>query len=205
LKNIVILISGRGSNLRALLHSAEAQRWPEVLNTRIVEVISNRPDAEGLAVARESGVPVTVVDHTQFPSRQAFDAALAQAIDRHDPALVVLAGFMRVLGNEFVARYQGRMLNVHPSLLPAFAGLHTHQRAIDAGVAEHGATVHFVTPTLDHGQIIAQAKVPVLPEDSASSLAARVLEQEHQLLPMCVRWFIEGRVRLEDGVSSQAA
>lgn len=191
--------------MRALLSVALAQHWPDVLGARVAAVISNRPDAEGLRVAREFGIECQMLDHTQFESRLAFDHALSGAIDRHAPALVVLAGFMRVLGDAFVLRYQGRMINVHPSLLPAFAGLNTHQRAIEAGVTEHGATVHFVTPTLDHGQIIARVKVPVMHDDSAETLAARVLEQEHQLLPMCVRWFLEGRVRLEDGVSSQAA
>jgi phosphoribosylglycinamide formyltransferase-1 len=194
LKNIVVLISGRGSNLQALLRASELQDWPHQLGASVAAVISNRPDAEGLQVAREYGVTAEVLDHREYPDRDAFDTALAQSIDRHAPQLVVLAGFMRVLGNAFVARYQGRMINIHPSLLPAFAGLHTHRRAIESGARQHGATVHFVTPNLDHGPIIAQSAVDVMPQDTEATLAARVLGLEHDLLPTCVRNFLEGKV-----------
>jgi phosphoribosylglycinamide formyltransferase-1 len=198
-KSIVCVISGRGSNLEAILHTARQEGWESGRPTgiRVAGVISNRRDAGGLEVARSFGVSVEVVAHQDFPSREAFDTALAQAIDRHRPALVVLAGFMRVLTPAFVARYRGRLLNIHPSLLPAFAGLDTHRRALEAGVRVHGATVHFVSDQLDGGPIVAQAAVPVRPGDSEPVLAARVLEQEHILLPRCIRWILEGRVRLE--------
>ncbi len=201
-KSIVCLISGRGSNLEAILRTAREQSWetgqPPGCSIRVAGVISNRRDARGLEVARSYNVAAQVLPHTDFPSREAFDAALAQAIDVHRPALVVLAGFMRVLTPGFVARYRGRLLNIHPSLLPAFAGLDTHRRALEAGVRLHGATVHFVTDQLDGGPIVAQAAVPVWPGDSEPELAARVLEQEHRLLPRCIRWILEGRVRRED-------
>jgi phosphoribosylglycinamide formyltransferase 1 len=191
MKNYVILISGRGSNMEAML----AARLPG----HCAAVISNRPNASGLAYAAERGVVTAVVDHKFFPDRAAFDAALAAEIDRYAPDLVILAGFMRVLGDDFVRRYAGRMLNIHPSLLPSFPGLKTHEAALAAGVKLHGATVHFVTPSLDCGPIIVQAAVPVLTGDTADSLAARVLEQEHQIYPQAVRWFLEGRLRLENG------
>ena len=198
-KSIVCVISGRGSNLEAILHTARQEGWESgpPAGIRVAGVISNRRDARGLEVARSFGVSAEVVAHQDFPSREAFDAALTQAIDRHRPALVVLAGFMRVLTPAFVARYRGRLLNIHPSLLPAFAGLDTHRRALEAGVRVHGATVHFVSDQLDGGPIVAQAAVPVRPGDSESVLAARVLEQEHILLPRCIRWILEGSVRLE--------
>lgn len=191
MKRFVILISGRGSNMVALLQAS--------LPGRCVAVISNRPQAAGLAWAAERGVPTTVVDHRAFPDRDRFDEALAAEIERHRPDLVVLAGFMRILSDDFVRRFAGRMLNIHPSLLPAFPGLHTHASALAAGVKLHGATVHFVTPTLDSGPIVAQAAVPVLADDTEQSLAARVLVQEHVIYPRAVRWFLEGRLRLEDG------
>lgn len=200
-KSIVCLISGRGSNLEAILRTARQEGWesgqPAGCSIRVAGVVSNRRDARGLEVARSYNVPAQVLPHTDFPSREAFDIALAQAIDIHHPALVVLAGFMRVLTPAFVARYRGRLLNIHPSLLPAFAGLDTHRRALEAGVRLHGATVHFVSDRLDGGPIVAQAAVPVWPGDSEPVLAARVLEQEHILLPRCIRWILEGRVHLE--------
>src|SRR4051812_11451451 len=167
------------------------------LPARISAVVSNRPDAAGLRFAAEHGIPTAVVDHRRFPDRDAFDAALAAAVDRYEPDLVALAGFMRVLGGDVVRRYQGRMLNIHPSLLPAFQGLHTHQRALEQGVKVHGCTVHFVTPALDHGPIVIQAAVPVRPGDDQATLAARVLRQEHIVYPRAVRWFLEGRLVIE--------
>ncbi|HRF73156.1 MAG TPA: phosphoribosylglycinamide formyltransferase [Accumulibacter sp.] len=192
---IVILISGRGSNMASLLAAAASAELPG----RIVGVLANRPDAAGLAAASACGVPSRVVDHRLFASRDQFDAALATAIDCLEPDLVVLAGFMRILGEAFVRRYEGRLLNVHPSLLPAFPGLHTHRRALAEGVRIHGCTVHFVTPDLDHGPIIVQAAVPVLDGDDEATLAARVLAQEHRVYPLAVRWFAEARLRLRDG------
>ncbi|MCS6945403.1 MAG: phosphoribosylglycinamide formyltransferase [Sutterellaceae bacterium] len=197
MKRVVVLISGRGSNLQALLRAARIERWRETLNADIVHVISNRPQAPGLAVAREAGVSTEVVDHRAFPSRAAFDAALATAIEAHAPFLVVLAGFMRVLTRDFVQRFNGRLINIHPSLLPAFPGLATHRQALAAGVRFHGATVHFVSVELDGGPIIGQAVVPVRLDDTEESLAARVLQAEHRLLPTCVRLLLEGRVRLQ--------
>lgn len=188
MKSVVILISGRGSNLQAIL---EAQ-----LPARIAAVISNKPDAGGLEFARQHGIATQVVDHKQYPSRETFDQALMQAIDAHKPDLVVLAGFMRVLTEGFVQHYAGRMINIHPSLLPAFPGLHTHQQAIDAGVRIHGCTVHFVTPTVDHGPIIVQAAVSVNPDDTAQTLAARVLRQEHHIFPAAIRWFLQDRLSI---------
>ena len=186
MKNIVILISGTGSNMAAIVQAAQRQRWAEKLNARVAAVISNRPEARGLLFAQEHGIATAVVDHKAHGSREAFDAALAQAVDAHRPALVVLAGFMRILMFGFVARYAGRLLNIHPSLLPAFAGLHTHQRALDEGCQVAGATVHHVTAELDHGHILAQAAVPMLPGDTADTLAARVLTQEHLIYPRAI-------------------
>jgi phosphoribosylglycinamide formyltransferase-1 len=191
MKRYLILISGRGSNMQSILEAD--------LPGCCAAVISNRPDVAGLAWAAGRGVTTAVVDHKTFPSRDAFDAALAGAIDAHAPDLVVMAGFMRVLGESFVRRYEGRLLNIHPSLLPAFPGLHTHAAALAAGVRLHGATVHFVTPNLDSGPIVIQAAVPVLAGDDEATLAARVLEQEHIIYPTAVRWFLEGRLSLADG------
>ena len=186
MKNIVILISGTGSNMAAIVRAAQQQRWAKRLDARVAAVISNRPDAKGLALAREAGIATAVVDHKAFADRQAFDAALMAEVDRQAPSLVVLAGFMRILTPGFVAHYEGRLINIHPSLLPAFPGLHTHQRAIDMGCRVAGATVHQVTAELDHGAILAQAVVPVLPDDTADTLAARVLTQEHLIYPRAV-------------------
>ena len=191
MKNIVILISGTGSNMQAIVNAALRDHWREQTGARIAAVISNKATAKGLVFAREQGIPAQVLDHKAFASREAFDEALATAIDSHDPdgrpALVVLAGFMRILTPGFVQRYAGRLLNIHPSLLPAFPGLHTHQRAIDAGCKLAGTTVHQVTAELDHGPILAQAVVPVLPGDTADLLAARVLTQEHIIYPRAIR------------------
>jgi phosphoribosylglycinamide formyltransferase-1 len=195
MRNIVILISGRGSNMQAIVHAARMEQWP----ARIAAVISNRADAEGLVFAQQQGIAHAVVASADYPTRATFDFALQEAIDAHHPDLVLLAGFMRILTERFVEHYAGRMLNIHPSLLPNFPGLATHRQALAAGVDQHGATVHFVTPELDHGPIVAQAAVPVLPGDSEQSLAARVLEQEHRLYPRAVRWFVEGKVALIDG------
>jgi len=202
MKKVVILISGRGSNMEAIVRA-------QIPGAQIAAVISNRPDAAGLGFAAAHGIAAQIVDHKDYPSREAFDAALAATIDAHEPDLVVLAGFMRVLTDGFVSHYAGRLLNIHPSLLPSFPGLHTHQRALEAGVRVHGTTVHFVTPTLDCGPIVIQAVVPVLPGDDEAALAARVLEQEHRIYPQAVRWFVEGRLSLgADGrveVSSETA
>jgi phosphoribosylglycinamide formyltransferase 1 len=195
LHNIVVLLSGRGTNLAALLACAARDNWSQSLRAGIVAVISNEASAPGLAVARAAKLATAIVPHTDFATREAFDAALATAIDAHSPSLVVLAGFMRVLTPGFVRRYAGRLVNIHPSLLPAFPGLKTHRRALAAGVRVHGATVHFVTPEVDAGAIIAQAAVPVLPADDEATLAARVLECEHRLLPHAVRLILQGRVR----------
>jgi len=192
---IVVLISGRGSNFAAL---ADAESQGALAGT-IVAVISNRGDARGLALAADRGVATAVVDHAAFATRDAFDAALAAEIDRHAPDLVVLAGFMRVLGAPFVARYAGRMINIHPSLLPDYAGLHTHRRALADGVAEHGCTVHFVTPDVDGGPVILQARVPVVAGDDEARLAERVLVAEHRILPQSVNLFCERRLRIEGG------
>jgi phosphoribosylglycinamide formyltransferase-1 len=199
MKNIVCLISGRGSNLEALLQAAEAQRWPHQLGAHVAGVISNRADAEGLQVAARHGVPAQVIDHRARASREAFEADLQKAIDAWQPALVVLAGFMRVLTDRFVEHFRGRMINVHPSLLPSFPGLATHRQALAAGVRVHGATVHFVSHEVDGGAIIAQAAVPVRCDDTEQTLAARVLAQEHQLLPRCVRMLLDGSLRWRDG------
>ncbi len=191
MKTLVILISGRGSNMEAIL----AARLP----ARIGAVISNNPGARGLATARKRGIPAVVVDHRSFPDRAAFDAALAAEIALYRPDLVVLAGFMRILTQGFIARFRGRLLNIHPSLLPAFPGLDTHRRALEAGVRIHGCTVHFVTPALDSGPIVVQAAVPVLPGDTGKALAARVLREEHRIYPQAIRWFCEGKLRLAGG------
>ena len=205
MKNIVILISGRGSNMEAIVHAAKAEQWP----ARIAAVISNKADAKGLEFAASHCIPTAVVSNKEFASREAFDAALQEAIDRFAPDLVVLAGFMRILTAGFVGHYAGRLLNIHPSLLPLFPGLHTHQQAIDAGEKRHGATVHFVTAQLDHGPVVAKAEVDVLPGDTADTLSARVLVQEHKLYPYAVRLFVEDRltivneeVRIADGAPS---
>ncbi len=199
MKRIVILISGRGSNMEAIVQRCAEQGWP----ARVAAVIANRPQAGGLAWAQAQGVATAVVDHKAHASREAFDTALAQAIDAHRPDLVVLAGFMRILGAEFVRRYEGRLLNIHPSLLPAFPGLHTHQRALDAGCKAVGATVHFVTPELDHGPIVMQSVVPVRAGDDEAALATRVLATEHVIYPQSVRWFVEGKLRIEGGLVKQ--
>lgn len=190
MRNIVILISGSGSNMAAIVRAAEQGRWGQRLNVRVAAVLSNRADAQGLAFAQDHGLTTQVLDHKAFASRQDFDAALMAEIDRHAPALVVLAGFMRILTPGFVAHYAGRLLNIHPSLLPAFPGLNTHQRAIDAGCRFAGATVHQVTAELDHGAILAQAVVPVLLDDTPDTLAARVLTQEHLIYPQAVAEFL---------------
>jgi len=193
MNTLVVLISGQGSNLEALIAARDAG----VLAADIAAVISNRPQAPGLEKAAAAGIPTVVVDHCDYPDREAFDAALAEEIDVHTPDAVVLAGFMRILTDGFVRRYEGRMVNIHPSLLPAFPGLKTHQRALEEGVRIHGCTVHFVTPELDHGPTIIQAAVPVFDDDDEETLAARVLEAEHRIYPLAVRWLIEGRLRLE--------
>ena len=188
MQNIVILISGRGSNMEAIVEACAAEQWP----ARVAAVVSNKADAAGLRFAADRGIATAVLDHKGFASREDFDAELAKVVDGFAPDAVVLAGFMRILTEGFVRHFEGRMLNVHPSLLPAFTGLHTHQRAIDAGCKVAGATVHFVTPELDHGPIVAQAVVPVLPGDTAEALSARVLAQEHRMYPQAVRWLVEG-------------
>lgn len=195
MKNIVILISGAGSNMASIVRTAQRDQWDVRLQARVAAVISNRPDAGGLAIARQWGIATDVLDHRGFAEREAFDLALAERIERHDPqgmpALVVLAGFMRVLTPMFVARFAGRLMNIHPSLLPAFTGLHTHQRAIDAGCQVAGATVHLVTERLDDGPILAQATVPVLAGDTAQSLAARVVTQEHLIYPRAIAAWLQ--------------
>ena len=191
MKKYVILISGRGSNMEALL-GAE-------LPGKCVAVISNRPQATGLDFARNKGVATAVIDHRSHADRDAFDVALAQEIEIHAPDLILLAGFMRVLGDDFVHRFAGRMLNIHPSLLPVFPGLHTHREALAKGIRIHGCTVHFVTPTLDNGPIVIQAAVPVLAGDDEATLAARVLAQEHLIYPQAATWFLQGRLQLSNG------
>jgi phosphoribosylglycinamide formyltransferase-1 len=195
MKRIVVLISGRGSNMEAIVRRCAQERWP----AQVAAVVANRPQAAGLAFARQQGIATAVVDHQAFAARDAFDTALAEAVDAHRPDLIVLAGFMRILGDAFVRRYEGRMLNIHPSLLPAFPGLHTHRRALEAGCKVSGATVHFVTPELDHGPIVVQSVVPVLPGDSEHGLAARVLATEHRIYPQAVQWFVSGQLRIEGG------
>jgi phosphoribosylglycinamide formyltransferase 1 len=193
MKKLVILISGRGSNMEAIVRACSDEGW----SAQVAAVIANRPDAAGLAFAASHGIATAVVDHRQFPDRESFDAALAREIDGFAPDLVVLAGFMRVLTAGFVDYYAGRMLNVHPSLLPSFPGLKTHQQALNAGVRLHGASVHFVTSQLDHGPIVAQAAVPVENGDTPATLAERVLATEHIIYPRAVRWFVEGRLALD--------
>jgi phosphoribosylglycinamide formyltransferase-1 len=199
MKRIVILISGRGSNMEAIVRSCAEQAW----DAQVVAVIANRPTAGGLAYAAERGIATAVVDHKAHAERGDFDAELARTIDSFAPDLLVLAGFMRILGTAFVQRYAGRMLNIHPSLLPAFPGLHTHQRALDAGCKAVGATVHFVTPELDHGPIVMQSVVPVRPGDDEAALQARVLATEHTIYPLAVRWFIEDKLRVAAGLVTQ--
>ena len=195
MKNIVILISGRGSNMEAVVRAARAEQWP----ARIAAVISNRADAQGLVFAAEHGIATAVVANKDYASRDAFDAALQAVVDSFAPDLVVLAGFMRILTAPFVDHYAGRMLNIHPSLLPLFPGMATHRKAIEAGMTEHGATVHFVTAELDHGPAVASAVVPVLPGDTEESLSARVLVQEHLLYPRAIRLFIDDKLSVEHG------
>jgi phosphoribosylglycinamide formyltransferase-1 len=190
MKRVVILISGRGSNMQAMVEAG----------LPVAAVISNRADAAGLEYAAGRGIATAVVSHRDYATRETFDAALAQAIDGFRPDLVALAGFMRILTPGFVSRYQGRMLNIHPSLLPAFPGLDTHARALAAGVKLHGCTVHFVTAELDHGPIIMQAAVPVLAHDDEARLAARVLAEEHRIYPQAARWFLEGLLVIDGGV-----
>ena len=198
-KRIVILISGRGSNMEAIVRQCSEQRWP----AQVVAVIANRPQAAGLRFAAEHGIATAVVDHQLFATRDAFDAALAEAVDAYRPDLLVLAGFMRILGAAFVRRYEDRLLNIHPSLLPAFPGLHTHRRVLEAGCKVSGATVHLVTPDLDHGPIVMQSVVPVLPGDTEDLLAARVLATEHRIYPQAVSWFVRGQLRIHDGLVQQ--
>jgi phosphoribosylglycinamide formyltransferase-1 len=195
MKNIVILISGRGSNMEAIVRALEVEKWP----ARIAAVVSNKADAKGLQYAQEHGIATAVVPSKQFATRAEFDAALQQTIDSFAPDLVVLAGFMRILTAPFVEHYAGRMLNIHPSLLPLFPGLATHEQALEAGVLEHGATVHFVTAELDHGPVVAQARVPVQAGDTPDILSARVLVEEHKLYPYAVRLFVEDRLIIENG------
>jgi phosphoribosylglycinamide formyltransferase 1 len=199
MKRIVILISGRGSNMRSIVEACASQPWP----AQVVAVLSNRPGASGLDFAAGLGIATAVVDHRAFASREGFDAALMRSIDAHAPDVVVLAGFMRILGADFVRRYEGRLLNIHPSLLPAFPGLHTHRRAIEAGCKLAGATVHFVTPALDHGPIVIQAAVPVRADDDETRLAERVLRAEHHIYPLALHWFVRGQLRIEEGRVAQ--
>jgi phosphoribosylglycinamide formyltransferase-1 len=194
--SIVILISGRGSNMKAIVKAAAEGR----IAGRVAAVISNRPDVKGLMFAEQAGIPTACVDHRDFADRAAFDQALMAQIDRHDPAAVVLAGFMRVLSPDFVDHYAGRLVNIHPSLLPAFVGLHTHARAIEAGVKWHGCTVHFVTADLDCGPIIIQGVVPVLSDDDEARLAERVLGIEHRIYPQALDWLVRGRLLVVDGL-----
>ncbi len=198
-KRIVILISGRGSNMEAIVQRCAEQRWPAA----VVAVIANRADAGGLLYAAARGIATAVVDHRGHATREAFDAELARVIDIFAPDLVVLAGFMRILGAAFVRRHEGRLLNIHPSLLPAFPGLHTHRRALQAGCKAVGASVHLVTPELDHGPIVMQSVVPVRPGDDEHTLAARVLATEHVIYPQSVRWFVEGKLRVDGGLVQQ--
>ena len=192
--SMVVLISGSGSNLQAIIDAIAEQ----TLNARVEAVISNRAHAYGLDRAREAGIETRVIEHQAYADRASFDTALMQLIDSYEPQLVVLAGFMRILSDEFVHHYEGRMLNIHPSLLPEFKGLHTHKRVIEAGHPCHGASVHFVTAELDGGPVIIQAEVPVNDDDNAETLAARVLEQEHVIYPLAIQWFANGRIELKD-------
>lgn len=200
MKRIVILISGRGSNMQALVQACKAERW----GAEVAAVVSNDPAAEGLALARQQGLATEVVNHKAFATRDAFDGALARTIDKHRPDVVAMAGFMRIVGTTFTHHYAGRMLNIHPSLLPSFPGLHTHRKALEAGCTVAGASVHFVTPTLDHGPIVMQAAVPVMPDDTEASLAARVLVQEHLIYPRSVRWLLEGKLSVAGHRVTQA-
>lgn len=199
MKNVVILISGRGSNFEAILQASREEDWATTCHARIAAVISNRPEAKGLETARRNGIEAIALDHKTFASREAFDVALAERVAAFDPAVVVLAGFMRILTPGFVSQFEGRLLNIHPALLPLFPGLDTHKRAIDAGCRVHGSTVHFVSPVLDGGAIIGQAVIPVLPDDTPETLAHRGLVYEHQLYPRCVRALLEDRIHLEQG------
>ncbi|MGF1739330.1 phosphoribosylglycinamide formyltransferase [Photobacterium satsumensis] len=196
MKNIVVLISGNGSNLQAMIDACESGI---IKDARISAVLSNKADAYGLERARQAGIDALHLSAADFADRAAFDQAMAERIDRYQPDLVVLAGFMRILSGEFVGRYQGRMINVHPSLLPKYTGLNTHQRAIDAGDSEHGTSVHFVTEELDGGPVILQAKVPIFAGDSADEVLARVQEQEHRIYPMVASWCLQGRVAMTAG------
>jgi len=196
MKRIVILISGRGSNMEAIVRACAEQRWP----AQVVAVLANRPRAGGLQFAAAQGIATQVVDHKAFSTRENFDDALADAVDAFTPDLLLLAGFMRILGPAFVRRYEGRFLNIHPSLLPSFTGLHTHRRALEAGCKAVGATVHFVTPELDHGPIVMQSVIAVYPGDDEHTLATRVLASEHMIYPLAVRWFVQGQLRLQGGV-----
>jgi phosphoribosylglycinamide formyltransferase-1 len=193
MQSIVTLISGRGSNFEAIVNTAQNEGWP----VKFAGVIANHYAAKGLDFARSQGIPAFAIEHREYATRESFDAALIQKIDELGADLVVLAGFMRILTPYFIRHFEGRLINIHPALLPAFPGLHTHQRALEAGVAEHGASVHFVTEGVDEGPIICQASVPVLPCDDADSLAARVLAAEHQIYPRAVKWFLDGRLRIE--------
>jgi len=199
MKRIVILISGRGSNMEAIVERCASEGWP----AQVVGVLSNRADAGGLSFAAERAIATALVDHKAYASREAFDAAVAEVIDGWQPDLVVLAGFMRIFQPAFVERYAGRLLNIHPSLLPAFPGLQTHRRALEAGCKVAGATVHFVTSALDHGPIVMQAAVPVRPGDDEAALAARVLAAEHVIYPLSVRWFVEDKLALEGALVRQ--
>lgn len=195
LPKLVVLISGSGSNLQAIINAVNAGQ----IKARIAAVISNRPNAHGLQRASEAGIHTEIIDHTDFDSRESFDRTLQACIDNFQPDLVVLAGFMRILTAAFVQYYTGRMLNIHPSLLPLYRGIHTHRRVLEDGGSEHGVSVHFVTPELDGGPVVMQAKVPVLPSDNEETLAKRVLVQEHIIYPRVIKWFVEGRLKLEDG------
>lgn len=194
--SIVILISGSGSNMQAIIDAVDSGEIPG----HISAVISNRPDAFGLERAQAAGILTEIVDHTEFKSREIFDLNLIRKIDEFEPDLVILAGFMRILTPDFVRRYSGKLINIHPSLLPKYQGLHTHRRAIEAGDSEHGASVHFVTEELDGGPVFIQASVPVKEGDTPELLAKRVLIQEHKIFPIAVKWFMEGRVQLENGI-----
>jgi phosphoribosylglycinamide formyltransferase 1 len=196
MKRIAIMISGRGSNMQAIVNTCSAQRW----SAQVVAVISNRPEASGLAFAQQRGIPIHTIDHQRYSSREAFDAALAQVLKSCAPDIVVLAGFMRILTPDFVGQFAGRMLNIHPSLLPAFTGLHTHRRALEAGCKLAGTTVHFVTAELDHGPIVAQAVVPIWPDDTEASLAARVLTHEHHIYPLAVQWLVQDQLTVRQGI-----
>ena len=191
--SIVILISGRGSNLQSIIDAVTHDKLP----VEIRAVISNRPAAAGLQRAAQAGIPTAVIDHSLYSDRAAFDQALQECIERWQPELVVLAGFMRILTAGFVRHYQGRMLNIHPSLLPDFPGLHTHRQVLESGCKQHGASIHFVTATVDGGPVVLQARIAVQPQDTVTTLAARVLEQEHRLYPLAIRWFAEQRLRLD--------